>query len=404
MKVTMKKIAIIGTVGIPSRYGGFETLAHHLTDQLKDEFEFTVYCSKRAYNKNERITYFNKAKLIYLPFDANGVQSIIYDIVSILHAVVFCDTLLILGVSGSIAIPFVRLFSNKKVIVNIDGLEWNRNKWNKFAKRFLKFSERIAVKFSHADITDNEAIKRYTSINYKTLSHLIEYGGDHTINFGSVRKYVKKYPFLKKTYAFKVARIEPENNIHMVLEAFSKTKMRLVVVGNWQKSDYGEQLKLKYQNFKNIILHDPIYNQEELDVIRRNCLVYIHGHSAGGTNPSLVEAMCLNLAVVSFDVSYNRATTENVAYYFKNGDDLVKLINKIKHSDLIDSAAKMAQIANRRYQWSVVAIKYKNLIYTFEYNYKKHNIKADITSLERDYLQKWGLAHLSSPKFYYQKD
>jgi glycosyltransferase involved in cell wall biosynthesis len=400
----MKKVAIIGTVGIPSRYGGFETLAHHLTDQLKDEFEFTVYCSKKAYQKYERPTSFNKAKLVYLPFDANGIQSIIYDIASILHALFFADTFLILGVSGGIVLPFVRLFTDKKIIVNIDGLEWRRNKWNKFAKWFLKFSEKIAVKYSHADITDNEAIKRYTSINYKTLSHLIEYGGDHTIAYGSTKPYIKKYPFIENPYAFKVARIEPENNIHIVLDAYSKTNQQLVIVGNWQKSDYGIELKNKYQKKSNILILDPIYNQEELDVIRRNCLVYIHGHSAGGTNPSLVEAMCLNLPIVSFDVSYNRATTENEAYYFKNVKGLVQLINNLKHDQLIENASKMGVVAKKRYQWSVIANKYKNLIYTFDYNYKKQSINAKISILEKKYLQKRGLAHLSNPIHYYQND
>jgi glycosyltransferase involved in cell wall biosynthesis len=400
----MKKIAIIGTVGIPSRYGGFETLAHHLTDQLKDEFQFTVYCSKKAYQKYERPTHFNKAKLIYLPFDANGVQSIIYDIVSIFHALFFADTLLILGVSGGMVIPFVRLFTNKKIIINIDGLEWRRNKWNGFAKWFLKVSEKIAVKFSHADITDNEAIKRYTSINYKTLSHLIEYGGDHTIAFGSKKPYLKKYPFLEKSYAFKVARIEPENNIHMALAAFARTNQMLVVVGNWQKSDYGIELKANYQKIKNIILLDPIYEQEELDVLRRNCLVYIHGHSAGGTNPSLVEAMCLNLPIVSFDVSYNRATTENEANYFKNEEELVQLIHLLDVDRLNENALKMGRIATKRYQWRVVANKYKALIYTFDYNYKKQHVKAKISFLSKNYLRKRGLAHLSTPIHYYQKD
>ncbi|MFT4661433.1 MAG: glycosyltransferase involved in cell wall biosynthesis [Glaciecola sp.] len=400
----MKKVAIIGTVGIPSRYGGFETLAHHLTDHLKDEFDFTVYCSKKAYVKGERPTHFNQAKLVYLPFDANGVQSIIYDIISIFHALIFADTLLVLGVSGGVAIPFVRLFTKKKIIINIDGLEWRRSKWNAFAKRFLKFSERIAVKFSHADITDNEAIKKYTSINYKTLSHLIAYGGDHTIASGSVKPYVKKYPFLSKPYAFKVARIEPENNVHMILKAFSETKKTLVVVGNWDRSEYGIQLKKQYEKYENIILHDPVYGQEELDVIRRNSMMYIHGHSAGGTNPSLVEAMCLNLPVISFDVSYNRATTEDQAYYFKNIKNLVCLINKLESHDLIVNANKMFEIAKRRYQWCVIANKYKNLIYTFDYAYKKQHIKGEITSLKAPYLQKRGLAHLIAPTYYYQNE
>jgi glycosyltransferase involved in cell wall biosynthesis len=400
----MKKVAIIGTVGIPSRYGGFETLAHHLTDQLQDEFEFTVYCSKKAYQPNERPTHFNGARLVYLPFDANGVQSIVYDMVSIIHAIFFADILLILGVSGGIAIPFARFFTNKKIIVNIDGLEWRRNKWNTFAKWFLKFSEKIAVKYSHADITDNEAIKRYTSMNYKTLSHLIEYGGDHTISFGSGKPYMKKYTFLSKAYSFKVARIEPENNLHLILEAFSETKNILVVVGNWQKSEYGRELKSNYKKFKNIILQDPIYDQEELDMLRRNCTMYIHGHSAGGTNPSLVEAMCLNLPIISFDVSYNRATTENSALYFKNKEDLIYLIEKIDINSLIENANKMTQISARRYQWQVIANKYKNLIYTFDYKYTKQSTIADISSIDSTYLQKRGLAHLISPQEYYQNE
>lgn len=400
----MNKVAIIGTVGIPSSYGGFETLAHHLTNQLKNEFEFTVYCSKKGYKKNERISHFNGAKLVYVPFDANGFQSVIYDVVSILHALFFADTLLILGVSGGIIIPLVRLFSNKKIIVNIGGLEWRRNKWGKLAKWFLKLSEKIAVQYSHADITDNEAIKRYTSIRYKTLSHLIEYGGDHTNQFGSGEPYLKKYAFLKTRYAFKVARIEPENNIHMILEAFSKTNEKLVIVGNWENSNYGIQLKFKYQGYENIILHDPIYDQNELDAIRRNCIVYIHGHSAGGTNPSLVEAMCLRLPIVSFDISYNRASTENEAYYFKNANDLVQLVSSLNNHDLIKNAIKMGQIAKRRYQWSVVARKYKNLFYIFNYKYKKFNVKANISLLKKEYLRKRGLAHLSDPRYYYQKD
>lgn len=400
----MKKVAIIGTVGIPSRYGGFETLAHHLTNELKNEFQFTVYCSKKAYASHERPATFNEAKLVYLPFDANGMQSIIYDIVSIFHALLFADTLLILGVSGGIVLPFVRLFTRKKIIVNIDGLEWRRNKWNRFAKWFLKFSEKIAVKYSHADITDNEAIKRYTSINYKTLSHLIEYGGDHVVQQGSINQYVEKYPFLKQVYAFKVARIEPENNIHMVLEAFSKTNQPLVVVGNWEKSDYGIQLKKYYQKFQNIILHDPIYDQQELDVIRRNCVLYVHGHSAGGTNPSLVEAMCLKLPIMAFNVSYNKETTEDEAFYFKNVKDLELAISNLRYDDLLENANKMAEIAARRYQWEVIANKYKNLIYTFDYNYRKQHIRANISMLNSHYLQKRGLAHLAAPKYYYQNE
>ena len=220
----MKRVAIIGTVGVPAKYGGFETLAHQLVENLGDQFELKVYCSKSSYAANERQKYFKRARLYYLPFSANGIQSILYDVLSIIHALFVADTLIVLGVSGGFIFPFVRLFTRKRLIVNIDGLEWRRQKWNGFARLFLKLSERVAVRFSHADITDNEAIQRYTSRRYQTLSRLIEYGGDHVHPVGPTQSDSMKYPFIYQPYAFKVARIEPENNIHLILEAFKKAK------------------------------------------------------------------------------------------------------------------------------------------------------------------------------------
>ncbi|MFK8039668.1 MAG: DUF1972 domain-containing protein [Crocinitomicaceae bacterium] len=399
----MKRIAIIGTVGVPGRYGGFETLAHQLVDNLSDEFEMKVYCSKKAYEPHERPKYFNKARLYYLPFNANGVQSIIYDFISIIHALFVADNLVILGVSGGLLLPFVRIFTNKKIIVNIDGLEWRRAKWSRFAKSFLKFSERVAVKWSHADITDNEAIKRYTSVHYKTLSQLIEYGADHAQKQEITTEAVKKYSFFFKPYAFKVARIEPENNIHLVLEAFSKLARKLVVVGNWDSSEYGQNLKEKYSNDENIFILDPIYDQTELDILRSNCFLYIHGHSAGGTNPSLVEAMFLSLPVIAFDCTYNRATTEDNALYFKNTNDLVKLIDLTPIERLIEMKSTMNSIAKRRYTWQVIAGKYKNLINAFDYNYKKQNIVSQLSRLNSSWLQGQELAHLKHTVNYYDE-
>ena len=143
---TNKKLAIIGTVGLPANYGGFETLASHLVENLDSEYDITVYCSGKKYAKAERKTHYKKAKLKFLPLDANGIQSIFYDAFSIIHAMFFADVLLILGVAGAFMLPFVRLFTNKKIIISIDGIEWKRDKWNKFARWFLKFSEKIAVK------------------------------------------------------------------------------------------------------------------------------------------------------------------------------------------------------------------------------------------------------------------
>ncbi|MCU0323619.1 MAG: DUF1972 domain-containing protein [Chitinophagaceae bacterium] len=300
MSTKKPKIAIIGTVGLPAKYGGFETLAEHLVDEMSNQFDISVYCTKKKYPKGSRPKKYKGAKLIYLPFDANGLQSVVYDSLSILHALFFADVLLILGVSGGFMLPFVKLFTNKKIIISIDGIEWKRNKWSKLAKWYLWAAEWMAVKFSHADISDNESIQDYTAIRYKTLSNIIEYGANHTMQVKAEPEDKQKYPFLTMPYAFKVCRIEPENNIHVVLEAFSKLPQHtLVMVGNWKNGEYGIELRKQYQSFSNIILLDPIYNQRELDLLRSNCLVYVHGHSAGGTNPSLVEAMYLGLPVIA---------------------------------------------------------------------------------------------------------
>ena len=399
----MKRVAIIGTVGVPGRYGGFETLAHQLVNNLSDKFKLKVYCSSKAYKKEERTKHFMGARLYYLPFNANGVQSIIYDFISIIHALFVADTLIILGVSGGLIIPFVRLFTNKKIIVNIDGLEWRRAKWNKPAKAFLKFSERVAVKFSHADITDNAAIKRYTSVNYNTLSHLIEYGGDHVIKVKPTKTDYINYPFLHQPYAFKVARIEPENNIHMVIEAFAKLDKVFVIVGNWDKSDYGINLRIKYAGHGNLFLLDAIYDQRELDLLRSNSLVYVHGHSAGGTNPSLVEAMYLNLPVIAFDCSYNKATTEKQALYFKDAKQLNKILETITVQNLVELGDVMGKIAIKRYTWKVISNKYSNLIYAFDYKLKKHPISSRTSNLSQKTLLKKHIAHLKNSTFYYEE-
>src|SRR6056297_1121060 len=158
------KVGIIGTVGIPAQYGGFETLAEHLVNKKEEKFDFLVYCSKKAYPEGP--VNHQKASLKYLPLNANGIQSIPYDIWSILHSLKRSDSLLILGVSGCIILPFVKLISRKKIVVNIDGLEWKRDKWGSFAKKFLKFSERLAVNYANDIIADNKVIQDHVKDAY----------------------------------------------------------------------------------------------------------------------------------------------------------------------------------------------------------------------------------------------
>lgn len=356
----MKKISIIGTVGVPAIYGGFETLTEHLTERLGKKNQLTVFCSSKSY-KEKRETY-NNASLRYVNFKANGSQSIPYDIISIFKGLRYSDTLLILGVSGCIILPFVKLFSNKKIIVNIDGLEWKREKWNKYIKLFLKFSEKIAVQYSNVVVTDNKVIKDYVKSEYNITSCLIAYGGDHVSKENLDEIILEEYSFLKDDYAFKVCRIEPENNVHLILEAFSDFKdKKLVIIGNWHNSKYGIDLKNKYFNKNNIYLLDPIYNQKKLNQIRSNCSIYVHGHSAGGTNPSLVEAMSLKLPIFAFGAKYNKETTGYKAKYFDNKEELIDLLFNTNSSDLLTNSEIMKNLADKNYTWEKISNDYNKL-------------------------------------------
>jgi glycosyltransferase involved in cell wall biosynthesis len=356
----MRKIAIIGTVGLPAKYGGFETLAEYLTKYLFSEYDISVYCSAKSYDVE--LSTYNGAKLKYINLKANGIQSIPYDIISIIRACRTADTLLILGVSGCIILPIIKQLSSKKLVVNIDGIEWKRNKWNKYAKWFLKFSEKQAVNYADIIVTDNKAIEDYVQDEYGKKSELIAYGADHVKKLPIDEDLSQEFSFLQDKYAFTVCRIEPENNLHVIIEAMSQqTKLPLVVIGNWNASLYGQELREKYSSYKHIYLLDPIYEQDKLNKFRSNCYIYLHGHSAGGTNPSLVEAMHLKLPIFAFDVVYNGKTTEHQAKYFSSSEELLKLIENSNEISLEEIGNKMYEISEKRYRWDIIAKQYAKL-------------------------------------------
>lgn len=357
-----KKISVIGTVGVPACYGGFESLVDNLLDFTPQNVEDTVFCSAKKYEK--RLETYKGARLVYLEKDANGKESILYDFESMKMALKppFCaDVLLVLGVSGCIFLPYIRRIFKGKIITNIDGLEWRREKWSFPVKKFLKLSEKMAVNYSDVVIGDNKGITDYVKAEYKKDSVLIAYGGDQVSHVKDDSLF-EKYPFCRAPYAVSVCRIEPENNIHLILEAFShRPEKNLVLVGNWEKSEYGRTLKEKYSAFKNLHLLNPVYEPHEVNWLRSNAALYIHGHSAGGTNPSLVEAMNLALPILAFDCVYNRTTTEEKCLYCKTASDLEKLL-LTEEKTLAEIAVRMGEAGKRLYSWERIASEYNALL------------------------------------------
>ena len=224
----MKKVAVIGTVGVPAKYGGFETLVENLIGECcSEDVDYTVFCSGKAYPT--RLKTYKNARLEYVPLHANGMQSIPYDIWSLIRTVGRgYDVVLILGVSGCLFLPLYRLLFRKRIVVNIDGLEHRRDKWGKWARKFLRLSERIAVKFADVVVADNKVIRDYVTETYRKPSVLIAYGGDHAVipvDLPRQREILAFFGVGAKAYACTICRIEPENNCHLILEAFSKTNI-----------------------------------------------------------------------------------------------------------------------------------------------------------------------------------
>ena len=354
----MKHIAIIGTQGVPANYGGFESLVENLIGEHKaEDIRYTVFCSSK--DMPQALSEYKGAALKYVALRANGIQSIPYDILSFLKVPKDADVIVVLGVSGCLILPLYRLFVRKKLVVNIDGLEHRRAKWGKMAKKFLKFSESLAVKYADVIVADNKGIQDYVKEEYEKDSVLIAYGGDHAIRDVDAdfeESVLERLSLMPNEYAVTICRIEPENNCHKILQAFSKTDRKLLFVGNWDRSEYGRDLKAKYSQSPNIIIHDPVYDIETLYALRKNAGIYVHGHSAGGTNPSLVEAMFFGCPILCYDVIYNRESTRNQAFYWENVDDLIALL---KRSDLVGESLK--SIAMKEYTWSHITGLYESI-------------------------------------------
>lgn len=349
-------IGIVGTVGYPSNYGGFETLVKYLVEEKPENIKVRVYCESKI--KLYNFDFKDSISRVFIPFKANGWQSILYDCLSILHSVRVNEKTLILGSSGGLVMLFRPFFKKHQFIVNIGGLDWQRDKWSFLTQLVLRWSESMVIRNANVVISDNEGIKEYIAKTYGKDSILIAYGGDQAVKEQINENDRERYPFLREKFIFTLARIQKDNNIQLIIQAYLESSNRrtpLVIIGNWKSSNYGLELKKKYSESPSVYLLDAIYDQKELNKIRGRASLYVHGHSAGGTNPALVEAMNLNLNIICFNSVYNRYTTENKAKYFSNSTELCELMDDMS---ITENGNVMKAIANSRYKWSFVINSY----------------------------------------------
>jgi glycosyltransferase involved in cell wall biosynthesis len=350
------RVAIIGTVGVPARYGGFESLAEAMVDRVPtDEFALFVYCARGSYAEGERSSGFRGHRRVFIPLPANGALSPLYDLVSILDAILVrrCRVLLCLGASGGVGILIARLLG-RRVIFNVDGLESRRGRWSGFGRKVLAALEWMGIRGADIVVTDNRVIRTLVYRRYRRSSAVIAYGGDQAAP-GTLVASTTPVP-LPQSYFLSISRVVPENNVHLVLEAFAACGQPLVYVGNWDRSQYGSELRSRYRDSVNMHLLDPIYDKPVLDALRLRAVACIHGHSVGGTNPALVEALYWAKDILAFDCAFNRATLEGQFHYWKTAAELAQLVGRI--ADLEPPAAEAVQRLREKYRWSAIIAAY----------------------------------------------
>jgi glycosyltransferase involved in cell wall biosynthesis len=325
------KIAILGTKGIPNNYGGYEQFAEYISQRLVAKgHEVTVYNPSYHKYKEQK---FNGVKIIHKASPElilGGAANIIYDYLCLRDALKRnFDIIYEAGYHS--AAPAYKILGVKKMkrpvlITNMDGLEWKRTKWNRWVQSIIKKLERVAVNHSPYLISDNIGIQEYLKTNFYKDSFFLPYGADPVINFDSA--YLDEYSIGEYKYYMLVARLEPENNIETTIDGhiLSGTDFPLLVVGN-HSTHYGTFLKQKYPSEK-VRFVGGIYSKPKLDALRFYATSYFHGHSVGGTNPSLLEAMACKCFIIAHNNPFNKAVLGDSALYFKDKEEVAKLISQ----------------------------------------------------------------------------
>jgi len=355
------KLALLGTRGIPNEYGGFEQFADILSQGLVQKgHEVTVYCSQNhSYTKK----IYNGVNLVHCKDPENKIGTagqFIYDLNCMLHArKQNFDIIYVLGYTSSSI--WQRLIKNKAIVVtNMDGLEWKRSKYSPKVQKFLKYAEKLAVKHSDYLVADSIGIQTYLKQSYGVESAYHPYGS--FVHEKPDAGCLSKYGLQEYQYDILIARFEPENNIEMVLEAFSNstTARKFILIGNYAHTEFGKRMFAHYSNDSRISFLGAIYNQEELQNLRFYSNLYFHGHTVGGTNPSLLEAMGSSSLIVYHNNEFNAAIVGEDGFGFLSTEELIKIIEstvKEHHENKIsENISKIKTI----YSWNIIIDNYEN--------------------------------------------
>ena len=368
------KIAFVSTRGIPNNYGGFEQFAEYISVGMAQRgHEVVVYSPK--FHPYQESTYKGvRIKHIYSPetWMGSSVGSFFYDFASLRDALKKEDFDIIYEAGYTSIIPAYIWFNVKKrkrpiFTTNMDGLENKRSKFSPMVRRFLDWEEKMAVKYSHYLIADNMGIHDYYKEKYGKESKLLAYGADIHDDFKA--EYLEEFGLKSEEYYILIARLEPENNIVMAIEGYLHSKENgrrpLIVVGK-TNTPHGKELVEKYGNERNVEFVGGIYDFKKLDSVRHFSKAYFHGHSVGGTNPSLLEAMAAGCFIFAHDNIFNRAVLKENAFYYPSADKVTEYLNRIDtiaEGSKIQYTARNIEVIRNEYSWESLIDKHEKYFY-----------------------------------------
>lgn len=359
------RIAMIGTRGVPAAYGGFETAVEEIGSRLAGRgHEVTVYCRNSA-DASQRE--YAGMHLVHLPaLKIKFAETLSHTALSVAHVITHSPRPDMAFVFNAANAPFVILLRARGIpaAVHVDGLEWQRGKWGGAGKAYYRWAERSAVRNADALIADAQGIADYFASTFGAPTRLISYGAPLQLRPPSDR--LGELGLSWKGFHLVVARFEPENHVDVIVSGYvrSRASLPIVVVGSAPyAAEYTRRVQSCVGGDPRVRLVGGVYDQDLLDQLYAGALCYVHGHSVGGTNPSLLRAMGAGTAVLAWDVSFNREVAGDRGRYFRHDSTLAAMIEaaELAPADAVRDGVALREIVRTSYRWDDVAVAYEAL-------------------------------------------
>lgn len=360
------RFAMIGTRGVPARYGGFETAIEEIGRRLTDRGHDVVVFCRGA--EEPRLNSYLGMDLVHLPAARKKtLETLSHTAASVAHIVTSrgrFDSGIVFNAANAPLVPALRL-RRLPIAVHVDGLEWKRSKWGPTGQRYYRMAERLAVRWADALIADAVGIVDYYDETFGVPTELLTYGAP-ILDDPSADK-LEPLGLTPGGYHLVVARFEPENHVLEIVRGYAQSaaELPLIVVGSAPYADeYTKAVRRVAHDDPRITMLGAVWDQDQLNQLYAHAVSYLHGHSVGGTNPSLLRAMGAGTAVLAWDVSFNREVLGGVGGFFDRPEAAARLIERAEAdpATVQANAAAVQERARTEYRWDDVAAGYEDLL------------------------------------------